>query len=345
MRLLSLELVNFQSHEKTLIEFAPITTIKGPTDAGKSAIIRALRWICLNDLAGDEFVKEGERKAQIILRFRHDKKVFEAVRTKAIASVGTNTYELDGNEYKSFSTSVPADIAALFRVSEINFQSQHDSPFWFSETAGEVSRRLNSIVDLAVIDTTLAKITAMVRQAQSRKDLIKERLNEAEQEYERLKDQQPRIEQFRELKGLYEEANKAKASHRKMEGLVKGVLSYRDIIQPLKEKVAAGTSVLFAIGAATHLEKKVLNLNALIGKVVHLQSSSPPPPPFAPVEMAFINWKNAISKAQALANTLSNLQKLTIQADARARSMSAAEAAFHEKVKGKRCPLCGKVSS
>lgn len=343
MRLLSIELNNFQVHGKTLIEFAPITTIKGPTDAGKSAVIRALRWICLNDLTGDTFVKEGERQTQILLRFRHDKKEFEALRIKAIASVGTNTYQLNGTEYKSFASSVPADFAALFRVSEINFQSQHDSPFWFSETAGEVSRRLNSIVDLTVIDTTLAKVTSMFRQAQGKRDLVKERLDEAEQEFEKLKDQQPRIEQFRKLKDLYEEANKAEASHHRMEGFVKDILSYRNSLQPLKEKAAEGGSVLELCKATIVLYRKSDRLKELIGKVAHLQSSSSAPPPFDPVERTFQSWKDLIDKTQELANLLSNLQKLTAQANTRAQIMIAAETAFHEKTKGKQCPLCGKV--
>jgi len=341
VRLLSVELINFQAHGKTLIEFAPITTIKGPTDAGKSAVIRALRWICLNDLAGDEFIKEGEKQSQILLRFRHNKKEFKAVR---IRGSGDNTYELNGTEFKAFGTSVPANIAALFRVSEINFQSQHDSPFWFSESAAEVSRQLNSIVDLTVIDTTLAKIVAMVRQAQGRKDLIKERLAEAEQEYEKLKDQQPRIDEFKELKDLHEKANKAEASERRMGGLLKGVLSHRDNLQPFRQRAAEGTSLLESCKAAITLERKVSRLNELIGKVAYLQSSSTPPPPFDPVERAFQSWMELINKTQGLAQILSDLDKLTGRANARRQAMMTAEASFYERTKGKRCPLCGRVS-
>ena len=342
MRLLSIELNNFQCHERLTLEFAAsITTLKGATDAGKSAIIRALRWICLNDLAGDEFIKEGEKHAQVLLRFRHDKKESKAVR---IRGSGDNIYQLNGAEYKAFGTSVPSDLAALFRVSEITFQSQHDSPFWFSETAGEVSRRLNSIVDLTVIDTTLAKITSMARQARERKDLIAERLAEAKLEFEKLKDQQPRIDQFRELKDLHDKANKTEASFHRMGELVRGVHSYRNNLQPLKDKSAEGGDLLASCKTAIAFERKANRLNELIGRMAHLQQSSVEPPPFNPVERAFQSWKETLDKTQGLANLLSNLQKLTAQQNARRQMMIVAEQTFHEKTKGKRCPLCGKLS-
>jgi DNA repair protein SbcC/Rad50 len=56
----SLKLLNFQRHERLEIDFDPrITSIMGASDKGKSAIIRSLRWLALNEPGGFEFLREG----------------------------------------------------------------------------------------------------------------------------------------------------------------------------------------------------------------------------------------------------------------------------------------------
>ena len=43
-------LENFQSHKHTEMEFGPeLNVIVGPSDSGKSAIIRALKWVMYNE--------------------------------------------------------------------------------------------------------------------------------------------------------------------------------------------------------------------------------------------------------------------------------------------------------
>ena len=58
----SIELQNFQSHVKTIIEPAGpgfLTVITGPSDSGKTAIIRALKWLLYNQPQGAEFTRTG----------------------------------------------------------------------------------------------------------------------------------------------------------------------------------------------------------------------------------------------------------------------------------------------
>ncbi len=83
MRLVSLQLVNFQVHTGLIIDFSPgITTIVGPTDHGKSSILRALRWVCLNDLSGEQFIREGRKSCAVCLFVvRFPGNPFEATRS------------------------------------------------------------------------------------------------------------------------------------------------------------------------------------------------------------------------------------------------------------------------
>lgn len=153
-----LKLVNFQRHKKLDLKLGSITTIIGASDVGKSAVLRALRWLCQNKPSGDEFIRRGADK--VTVKLKAESKTI--TRTKG----STNTYHLDKLKLASFGSSVPDTVADHLNVSELNFQRQHDAPFWFSLTAGQVSEELNSIVDLSALDAALTFIKSKVRKAE-----------------------------------------------------------------------------------------------------------------------------------------------------------------------------------
>lgn len=193
MRFVQLILKNFQAHEHLIVDFGQTTCVRGQTDVGKSAVLRALRWVCLNDIGGEEFITHGKRQCLVCLKVKIKNELHIIWR---IRGGGENVYKLDGQEFKAFGNSVPEPIARLLNVSGINFQSQHDSPYWFTESAGEVSRRLNSIVDLSVIDTALSYAASEVRTAQDRLNVCEERAIELKNEYDELEPQRGRIKDF-----------------------------------------------------------------------------------------------------------------------------------------------------
>ena len=60
----SLTLENFQSHKESKIVFDKgLTVIIGQTDQGKSAIIRALKWVLYNEPRGTDFITAGTEHA------------------------------------------------------------------------------------------------------------------------------------------------------------------------------------------------------------------------------------------------------------------------------------------
>lgn len=155
----TIRLRNFQAHKDEIIECGPITSIVGRSDVGKSAVIRAIRWVCLNQPNGSSFIRHGEGECSVSIVV--DSGNSHVVRARDRGS--DNTYVLDGVEFRSFGLGVPDDVVSVLKVSDINFQMQHDAPFWFSLSPAEVSRRLNSVIDLEVIDSSLANSAALVR--------------------------------------------------------------------------------------------------------------------------------------------------------------------------------------
>lgn len=168
----SVTIWNFQAHRKRRIIFDPrVTSLVGPSDAGKSAILRALRWVFLNKPSGDAFKRFGSAKVKVIVKI--DGHTITRVRGKA------NTYYLDGRKLKAFGNSVPEPIAKILNVTEENFQRQIDAPFWFLKSAGEVSRELNKIVDLQIIDHSLASVAKGLSKAKATATVIEDRLEQA----------------------------------------------------------------------------------------------------------------------------------------------------------------------
>ena len=60
-------------------------------------------------------------------------------------------------------------------------------PFWLSETPGEVSRQLNAIVDLDIIDDALSAVASNVRKTQTMADVCKDRLHVAQEKKQELR--------------------------------------------------------------------------------------------------------------------------------------------------------------
>ncbi len=138
---------NFQTHKSLEIEFDPITVITGKSDAGKSSILRALQWVCLNRPAGNSFISHTAKKSTVSLGV--DNQSIKRCRSKG----GENYYQLNGQpKFKAIGFSVPAEIQSLLRVGGENFQEQHALPFWLSLGDRDAAKALNELVDLESID-------------------------------------------------------------------------------------------------------------------------------------------------------------------------------------------------
>ena len=172
---------NFQAHDRLTIDFDKrVTTIVGRSDSGKSAIVRALRWVCLNKPAGQAFLSHGKNKVTVTALI--GKQTITRSRGRA------NTYKLKDNKFHAFGNSVPEPIELKLNLDEsINFQYQHDPVFWFALTPGQVSKELNRIFDLEAIDLSLGRIASTVKSATAKVEFTEERLRETKQVRNSLK--------------------------------------------------------------------------------------------------------------------------------------------------------------
>lgn len=159
-KLVRLRLKNFQAHADITIDFDPgVNVIVAPNDTGKSALFRAVRWVAFNRPLGDSVVRHGEKDCRAEVTTDSHR----VTRQRGEA----NVYKVDGKTYKAFGQDVPQPVSDALRLDAINFQRQIDPPFWLSLPPPDVARELNRVVDLSVIDRSLANAAGSIRDAQA----------------------------------------------------------------------------------------------------------------------------------------------------------------------------------
>lgn len=155
---------NFQSHKETILELCDgVNVIVGQSDSGKSAIIRALYWLIFNKPNGNSFMRHNVKNPTSVTMTGD----FGTI--SRIKGEKENCYKWNTSTYRAFGTGVPQPIFEALNMGELNFMRQLDPPFMFSKSGGELAAFLNKLINLEVIDSSLAKIkqvaTATKRQA------------------------------------------------------------------------------------------------------------------------------------------------------------------------------------
>ena len=184
-----IEIKNFQSHKDTVIDFDKgINSICGESDNGKTAVIRAIRWVVENRPLGTDTLlsnwahdAKGKQTDDMSVKLYTENGWIERIRTK-----DKNGYTLfiDGKEVKleAVGTDVPKEVKDFLKVNDINFQYQFDQPYLISMSAGEASKYLNNIIHLDSIDSILTVAEGNKRTISSEQKVVDNDISDLERE-------------------------------------------------------------------------------------------------------------------------------------------------------------------
>ncbi len=167
----SVEISNFQSHKHTIIEMVSGTNvIIGESDAGKSAVFRAINWVLSNRPLGDSFRSEWGGETKVTLRTSSHSEV-SRIRTDKY-----NAYVVNGTELAAFGSETPSEVFEALNIDPCNVQSQMDPPFLLSSSPGEVAQMLNRAASIDDIDRTIGGLKKSYQRINREMNYNKEQL-------------------------------------------------------------------------------------------------------------------------------------------------------------------------
>lgn len=186
-----MEIINFQSHDYTDLYFDNgVNVIIGPSDSGKTAIIRAMKWVLFNEPSGSAFVKQGTEETKVLLYFS-DGTIIERGRVK-----NKNYYILSYKDkverFEGFGQNMPMDIseASGIRKTSLNGQNllisiadQLESPFLIAESPSVKSTAIGALAGTDIIDIALSNLH---KEVYENKNLLKSQENLLSRQKEEL---------------------------------------------------------------------------------------------------------------------------------------------------------------
>ncbi|MDD7362990.1 MAG: AAA family ATPase [Peptoniphilus sp.] len=218
-------LTNFQSHEHTELDLSRgVNVIVGPSDSGKTAIMRALRWNLFNEPSGVEFVREGEKEVSVTVRFQDR---VEVVRRR---SKSKNQYILripDEEEviFEGFGTHVPREIKEATGIHKVmlddkkslplNFSDQLEGPFLLQESDAYKAQAIGRMVGVDILDETMRDTLRDKKQVSIHKELVEKECEETRQSLEMFSDLDEKIRLRDRLQALFEKMEALEELHRK----------------------------------------------------------------------------------------------------------------------------------
>jgi DNA repair protein SbcC/Rad50 len=255
-------LENVQRFERLEVEFSPgITCILGESDKGKSSLLRALRWICLNKPRGDSIIRWGEKLCRVRAKW-------DGHKIKRERNGSTNVYQLDKKEpFKAFRDEVPPDIQDVLRLSSYNFQSQQDPIFWFNLSPPELARELNKLVDLELIDTVMSRLDSRKRGLGSERGVVEQRLQEAQDRIQATVRVPEMDKRLTVLETTSKDLEYLQDTYKNLSNLVRQIKEKRQQVEKAKIVLVRGNTLVKIGKTVSDLRAKYNSLSDLVTEI------------------------------------------------------------------------------
>jgi exonuclease SbcC len=221
-----------------VIDFSDFTAIKGPTNSGKSAIIRALIWCLYNRPSGTDFITHGEDTAKVTIIFTDGTEI-----TRCRSTNGENYYEVvrkgkPALHLEGFGVGPVQEVIDSHGMREVNFAGEMQSlnvcgqfakPFFLAESAPERAVIIGKLANTDVVDLAIKNVASEIREDKATLKKLRSDLVDINNQLKDLKDV-PFLE--RDLEVILSQ----KLEIDKLVSLVEKVQSIKDNIGKLNEQ-------------------------------------------------------------------------------------------------------------
>lgn len=154
------QLINFQDHADTTIKFTNgINLIVGSSDAGKSAVLRALNYVFHNSMKGDSFIRVGTTECSVRIKFS------DGIEVTRVKGGDVNSYvlkDLEGNynTYSKVGQTVPEPVRKALgepplddKKKPISYADQMSSLFLVDLSPTDLPRTLSELTGIQNLQT------------------------------------------------------------------------------------------------------------------------------------------------------------------------------------------------
>ncbi|MCG8514525.1 MAG: AAA family ATPase [Halanaerobiales bacterium] len=185
MRILKkITIENFQCHPKTVIKPSPegLTVITGPTDHGKSAIVRAIKWLLYNRPLGNDFIRHGQNECKVVFEYEDG----TTVTRRRTASL--NQYYINNQLYEGFGNDIPLEVQQATgvyhynvadEILKLNIAEQLAGPFLGSSISAPLRAKiLGKLAGTEDIDRANKKLGSDIFRGKQNKNAFEQALSE-----------------------------------------------------------------------------------------------------------------------------------------------------------------------
>jgi DNA repair exonuclease SbcCD ATPase subunit len=166
---------NFQSHEHSEVIFGPgLNVIVGPTDFGKSALVRALRWLFYNEPRGANFISAWARFCRVTVELDDGARIS---RLRSTTGKKENQYILqrpgENEQIYVDLREIPWEIVQALDVRkvqidehssiELNFGTQLEGPFLLTENGAVRAKVIGQLGGVHILDWAQKSTTTDLR--------------------------------------------------------------------------------------------------------------------------------------------------------------------------------------
>jgi DNA repair exonuclease SbcCD nuclease subunit/tetratricopeptide (TPR) repeat protein len=267
VQIAKVELENFQSHEHTIVEFGEgLNAIIGPSDSGKSSIIRALRWVLYNEPKGADFIRHGANTCRVRVTFDNGEFI-ERIRTvkhagkyiigKLVQTVGSSQAPyLQLFEYEGFGSQVPIEVMNVSQMPKsnlgrgdsqtLNFRYQLDPPFLIGESPATGAAVIGRLTNVHLVDTAVKQIGQEIARTNAELKHLRQSLKETEDQlagFTGLKELEQTLkkldQQYTVLELASERADQLKDLEREITQAERAIDRYSEFIESFENLDAA----------------------------------------------------------------------------------------------------------
>lgn len=263
-----LHLENFQSHKNTKLSFdSGLTVILGQTDQGKSAIIRALKWVLYNEPRGSEFITVGCKVCRVTIEMQDG-----TIITRERDGQKNRYILIQNNEkqvFEGFGHNVPLEIIKAHGIpkiyidqdstSSVNLAEQLEGPFLISESGSNRAKALGRLVGVHIIDAAQRVTNKDLLDKQQRQKQINMDIDEIKKELETYEDIDLIFNKLSKLKGYLADLKDNKKRFQRLENI-------RDSLIPIEGEIESFATIIAKTNFLDKIETYVLTFDSLSTK-------------------------------------------------------------------------------